>query len=80
MYNENDLTAMQKKNLNYPLIVKHHNGHDSIGLSPQSKVSNLDSLIKQTRLVVDEFGGALVEEFIDGPEFTVLVVADASII
>jgi D-alanine-D-alanine ligase len=60
-------------NLNFPLFVKPAKAGDSLGVDDQSKVNDLSSLKKKVTAIVDEFGEALVEEYIDGREFTVLV-------
>ncbi|MSP92652.1 MAG: D-alanine--D-alanine ligase [Myxococcales bacterium] len=59
--------------LQFPLIVKHWNGYASIGIDRGSKVDDLDGLRTRLAWACQEFGTALVEEFIDGREFTVLV-------
>lgn len=59
--------------LRYPLIVKHPSSYSSIGLTPASRVTTATALFEQARLMIDAFGGALIEEFIEGREFTVLV-------
>ena len=59
--------------LTYPLIVKHPSSYSSIGLTPASRVTTEAELFAQARLMMDAFGGALIEEFIEGREFTVLV-------
>lgn len=61
------------RHLQYPLIVKHPNSYSSIGLTSSSKVDNDDQLFEQSRLMIGRFGRAMVEEFIEGREFTVLV-------
>jgi D-alanine-D-alanine ligase len=63
--------------LGFPLIVKHPNSYDSIGLTPASKAETLGKLAQQIERMTDMFGGALVEEFVEGREFTVLVTAQA---
>jgi hypothetical protein len=60
--------------LRYPLIVKHPNGYASVGITRESRVENADSLREQATKTIDAFGGALIEEFIQGREFTALVV------
>ncbi|GAX84410.1 hypothetical protein CEUSTIGMA_g11832.t1, partial [Chlamydomonas eustigma] len=60
--------------LTYPMIVKHHNGYSSIGMGRDCKVHSMQELVVQVRKFVAKYGGALVEEFISGREFTVLVV------
>jgi D-alanine-D-alanine ligase len=66
-----------EKRLRFPLIVKHQNGHSSVGLFKESRVENSEQLRTQTRRVIAEYGGALIEEFIEGREFDVLVVENA---
>ena len=60
--------------LRYPLIVKSLNSFGSVGIERQSRVETAAALYEQARRIIQEFGGALIEEFIDGREFTVLVV------
>ncbi len=59
--------------LGYPLIVKHPASYGSIGLTAASKVWTPAAREEQARRMIERFGGALVEEFIEGREFTVLV-------
>ncbi len=70
--NGNNLGAKVKR-LRYPLIVKHPNSYGSVGLIKESRVTCLDELRVQAERMIDLFGGALVEEFIEGGEFSVLV-------
>lgn len=65
--------ALAAQNLRYPLLVKHYNGYGSIGLTHASRVSDEAALYQQTHQMIATYGGALIEEFIDGREFTVLV-------
>ncbi|MDO8752360.1 MAG: hypothetical protein Q7J80_00585, partial [Anaerolineales bacterium] len=60
--------------LRYPLIVKHHNSYGSVGMTRDSRVENSDQLQVQFDAVCGSFGSARVEEFIEGREFTCLVV------
>ncbi len=60
--------------LSFPLIVKHYNGYSSINMTKESKVRTPEQLRVQAKKMIDEFGGALIEEFIEGREFTVLAV------
>ncbi|EFJ41611.1 hypothetical protein VOLCADRAFT_98341 [Volvox carteri f. nagariensis] len=66
----------ERGGLRFPLIVKHPSGYGSVGMSKKSKVTNAQELRHQVSYFVREFGGALVEEFIVGREFTVLVVEE----
>jgi D-alanine-D-alanine ligase-like ATP-grasp enzyme len=59
--------------LRFPLIVKHPNSYGSIGMSKGSRVETREQLLDRTGAMLQQFGEALIEEFIDGPEFTVLV-------
>lgn len=59
--------------LHYPLIVKHPRGFNSVGLSRDSLVADAIELSRQVRIMIGLCGAALVEEFIQGREFTVLV-------
>ena len=65
--------------LRFPLIVKHPNSYNSIGLTPASKVRTAIELEEQIGVMTDRFGAALVEEFVDGREFTVLVAGQAEL-
>lgn len=60
-------------NLKFPLFVKPAKAGDSLGIDEQSKVNNMEDLNKKVLMILDEFGSALVEEYIEGREFTVLV-------
>jgi D-alanine-D-alanine ligase-like ATP-grasp enzyme len=70
-YDEEGIEAATQ--LDFPLIVKHFNGGGSIGMSRKSRVENREQLYEMSNLMIKQFGGALIEEFIEGREFTVLV-------
>ena len=55
----------------FPAIVKPVFEHSSIGISTESVVKNRTQLRAQLETVLEEFGPALVEEFIDGREFRI---------
>jgi len=59
--------------LRFPLIVKHPNSYGSIGMSEGSRVETHEQLLDRVGAMLKQFGEALIEEFIEGPEFTVLV-------
>lgn len=61
------------EDLDFPMIVKHFNSYSSIGMTKESKVRNEVELRSQVARMLTDYGGALVEEFIAGREFTVLV-------
>ena len=60
--------------LRYPLMVKHPQSFGSTGMTRNSRVDSLQKLREQTKRICNRFGSARVEEFIEGNEFTVLVV------
>jgi D-ala D-ala ligase C-terminus/SET domain len=62
--------------LRFPMFVKPAHAGDSLGIDSASRVNSEDTLRRKTCDVIREFGGALIEEYIDGREFTVLVAAD----
>jgi len=59
--------------LRFPMIVKHPHGYSSIGMTAESRVTGEDQLRQQIARTIAAYGAALVEEFIEGREFTVLV-------
>ncbi len=61
------------KRLNFPMLVKPPHGYASIGIRRNSRVENIDQLREQLKVEIDEFGRALVEEFVEGREFTCLI-------
>ena len=63
--------------LQYPLFVKPDKAGDSLGIDQQSLVYTKDELLKKCATIIEEYGPLLVEEYIDGREFTVMLVADA---
>jgi D-alanine-D-alanine ligase len=63
--------------LRYPLLVKHPNSYASVGLTRDSRVGDVEQLSAQVNRMIDRYGGALVEEFVEGREFSVLVVENA---
>ncbi len=67
-----DLADARK--LRYPLMVKHPLSYGSEGMTRDSRVETPQQLRAQAEIMLEKFGGARVEEFIDGREFTCLVV------
>lgn len=61
------------KRLKFPMLVKPPHGYASVGIRRKSRVETVDELREQLQVEIDEFGRALIEEFIDGREFTCLV-------
>lgn len=64
--------------LRYPMFVKPSKAGDSLGIDEGSKVENATALQQKCDALMDEYGPLLVEEYIAGREFTVLVVASAA--
>lgn len=59
--------------LRFPLIVKHPASYSSIGMTRHSRVETPAELREQARSTIRLRGAALIEEFIEGGEATVLV-------
>ncbi|MEO8302958.1 MAG: D-alanine--D-alanine ligase [Betaproteobacteria bacterium] len=59
--------------LRFPLFVKHYSSYSSVDLSRRSRVSSPAGLRQQARKIMRRHGAALIEEFIEGTECTVLV-------
>jgi D-alanine-D-alanine ligase-like ATP-grasp enzyme len=62
--------------LRFPMLVKHPNSYSSIGMTKESRVTTPEALRTQVARMVGTYGAALIEEFIEGKEFTVLVSED----
>lgn len=61
------------RDLRFPLLVKHPQGYASAGLLPASRVTTDAALYREVERTIALYGAALIEEFIEGREFTVLV-------
>ncbi len=59
--------------LRFPLFVKHFSSYSSVSLSRASRVCSPEGLRRQARKIIARHGAALIEEFVDGIECTVLV-------
>lgn len=62
--------------LRFPLFVKPSEAGDSLGIDAQAMVADPAALRAQVSKLLPEYPELLVEEYIDGREFTVLVVAE----
>eukprot|EP01012_Entosiphon_sulcatum_P039216 TRINITY_DN5149_c0_g1_i1.p1 TRINITY_DN5149_c0_g1~~TRINITY_DN5149_c0_g1_i1.p1 ORF type:complete len:1420 (+),score=234.28 TRINITY_DN5149_c0_g1_i1:1875-6134(+) len=65
-------------NLTFPLFVKPSDSYASVGISVDSlckSISDVESTVKRLQTV---FSAVIVEEFIEGPEYTVLVSGDCT--
>jgi D-alanine-D-alanine ligase len=59
--------------LRFPLFVKHYSSYSSVDLSRSSRVATPAGLVRQARKIMSRHGAALIEEYIEGTECTVLV-------
>lgn len=67
------------KHLSFPMFVKPSKAGDSLGVDELSLVHNKIELQQKCISILDEFGPLLVEEYIAGREFTVLVAANTDV-
>ncbi|HEY1438720.1 MAG TPA: D-alanine--D-alanine ligase [Casimicrobiaceae bacterium] len=61
------------EDLRFPLFVKHYSSYSSVDLSRRSRVCSPAGLRQQAHKIMRRHGAALIEEFIEGTECTVLV-------
>lgn len=73
--NQNIESACSK--LRYPLFVKPHKAGDSLGVDHSSLVRSLEELKTKVNTIIDEYAPLLVEEYVEGREFTVMLAANA---
>ncbi len=66
------------QHLKFPLIVKPASGYGSVGVLKSSKVYDFAALEVEVARILDKFPAALIEEFISGREFTVLIAENAN--
>jgi len=64
------------RHLSFPLFVKPAKAGDSLGVDDHSLVHSKIELQQKCISILDEYGPLLVEEYISGREFTVLVAAN----
>ncbi len=62
--------------LQYPLFVKPAKAGDSLGIDEASLVHNEQGLKQKVADIIEEFGPLLIEEYVDGREFTVMLAAN----
>lgn len=63
--------------LTFPMFVKHPQGYASAGITRASRVTDVTTLKEQVAITRRAYGAALIEEFIEGTECTVLVAENA---
>jgi len=74
-----DVCSLNGVSVKYPLIVKPRYEGSSKGITKESVVENKETLVKQAQYVINKYRQpALVEEFIEGMEFTVAVLGNSS--
>ena len=66
-----------EKQLRFPLFVKPAKAGDSLGIDEHSLIHDTSELQTKVAELLPEYDELLVEEYIDGREFTVLVAANA---
>ena len=72
-----DSISKECAHLKYPLFVKPHQAGDSLGIDQASLVKNENELKHKCADIIEEYGPLLVEEYIEGREFTVMMLANA---
>lgn len=68
--------AVARAGLRFPLFVKPAHAGDSLGVDDGARVSDAESLQAQVAAIQGEYPNLLIEEYVAGREFTVLVVGD----
>lgn len=66
-----------EKYLSYPMFIKPAKAGDSLGIDENSVLYTKQDLLKKVVEIFNEYGPLMVEQYIDGREFTVLVAANA---
>ena len=62
--------------LSFPMFIKPAKAGDSLGIDENSVLYSKHDLLKKVVQIYNEYGPLMVEEYIDGREFTVLVAAN----
>lgn len=65
-------------NFNYPLIIKPNYESESIGITQNSIVSDINEADKLINRLFKDFDGILVEEYIEGNEIAITIFGDES--
>lgn len=72
-----DEIAIACAHLSYPLFIKPAHAGDSLGIDEHSLVNYPHELVSKVEQLWEQYNEVMIEEYIDGREFTVLVAADA---
>lgn len=73
---EDAVAAVARARLAYPLFVKPAHAGDSLGVDDGARVDDAAALCRQVAKIQAEYPQLLIEEYVAGREFTVLVVGD----
>lgn len=65
------------RHLQFPLFVKPHKAGDSLGVDQHSLVHDIAALKNKVAGIAEEYAPLLVEEYIEGREFTVMLAANS---
>jgi D-alanine-D-alanine ligase-like ATP-grasp enzyme len=65
--------------LNFPLFAKPDALYGSVGISDRSVLWSAEEVHGQLPALLEAYGSLLVEEFVEGPEFTAVVLADGEV-
>jgi D-alanine-D-alanine ligase-like ATP-grasp enzyme len=75
--NTNQVDEITSK-LNFPLFIKPAKAGDSLGIDKESLINDKKALKEKISKLLKDYQEILVEQYISGREFTVLVAADAA--
>jgi D-alanine-D-alanine ligase len=73
-----DDIATACRHLSFPLFVKPAKAGDSLGIDEHSLVRNKEALQQKVDALLNDYEELLVEEYVEGREFTVLIAANAA--
>jgi D-alanine-D-alanine ligase-like ATP-grasp enzyme len=74
--NKHDNEYEAIKRLSFPLFIKPEKAGDSLGIDNNSLIKDENALLLKTTTLLEEYDEIIVEEYIGGREFTVLVAAN----
>jgi D-alanine-D-alanine ligase-like ATP-grasp enzyme len=70
------ISEIESKGMTYPLFVKVSDSYGSVGLDDTSVCHNEEQLLSKCENLFKEFDNLTCEEFIDGQEFSVLILGN----
>lgn len=74
---QEDVEALVERVGGFPLFVKPEYTFDSVGIDRNSLIESNEQLINQVAAIVNTWGSAIVEKYIAGREFSVLIVGES---